>query len=567
MILDTRYETRDTRQQTQSPKSLLSPSRVSCLLVFAIALLPRLLGLRWGLPNAGHWYSYHPDERQIVEAVAQLDFLNGDFNPNFFNYPSLYIYCVAFAYSLQSTLGLSQSAIAGAPWPILQDVILCGRILTALMGALTVPLIFLIARRIGGTGFAIVAALLMAFCPGHVQHSHFATVDVPATFLTALSIFFAMRAISCDKYATRPKYFVWAGLAAGLAAATKYNAILVLIVPLVALCIERPNSTPKYFSATVAAAIGGFLIGCPFSVLSFSEFWGDGKYNGFAYELLVHPRQGSGEIFQQTGNGWWYHATFNLPFVLTAPLAVLSLIGLLLCFRDTRSKYFVPLAIFALVYFVAIGTSQVRFLRYTLPMVPVLCIFAAFALERMAAQLARAKAASSKYFGRLAVLPIVIVFIGTLNVVWPFVSADPRDAAAHWLKENSAPGSSVALPTPPWFWTPPLTPRDTPPPMTQVNQPPDGRFQLEISGFDQSKLARSKYFVASEFEWRDKERLNDANYRDFIAVLERDYSPPRVFEVAIPLELPGRKFVPHDFLYTHPKIRVYQRRNRNAVLE
>lgn len=549
-------EKRHNSIRTSLPFSL-SP----LLLLFVTALLPRLLGLRWGLPNAEHWYSYHPDERQIVEAVAQLDFLNGDFNPNFFNYPSLYTYFVALAYLLQSTLGLAQTTVPGVTWPILQDVIFCGRIVTAILGALTAPLVFLIAQRIRGRIFGIVAALLMALCPGHVQHSHFATVDVPATFFIALSIYLSLRAISCDRYATRPKYFVWAGLAAGLAAATKYNAVLVLIVPLVALWMERPARFPKYFGATVAAAIGGFLIGCPFSVLSFGEFWGDGQNTGFGYELLVHPRQGSGEVFQQTGNGWWYHAIYNLPFVLTAPIVVLSLIGLLLSFRDTRSKYFVPLAVFALLYFLAIGTSQVRFLRYTLPMVPVLCIFATLAIEQLATRLARTEIPAPKYFGRVAALPIGVVLVGALNVVWPFVSLDARDDAAQWLRTNAPQNATIALPSPPWFWTPPLTSRDTPPPTTQIHQPPDGRFQLQASGFDATKITPSKYFVASEFEWRDKERLNDAGYRDFITVLGRDYLPPRVFQVAIPLVLPGRKFVPHDFLYTHPQIRVYQRRD------
>ncbi|MDF2439880.1 MAG: hypothetical protein JWN98_864 [Abditibacteriota bacterium] len=555
-----RQETGD-RGASPASRSLFSSSLVSCLLVFALALVPRIAGLRWGLPNAEHWYSYHPDERQIVEAVAQLDFLGGDFNPNFFNYPSLYIYFVAFAYLLQGILGLTQNATGNTLWPLLQDVIVSGRVITALMGALTVPLVFLIARRVGGSAFGMVAALLMAFAPGHVQHSHFATVDVPATFFIALTLYLALLATSQSNHSAQPKYFVWAGVAAGLAAATKYNAVIVLIVPLAALWIERPGNTPKYFGATIAAAFGAFFIGCPFSLLSFSEFWGDGQNTGFGYELLVHPRQGSGEIFQQTGNGWWYHATFNLPFALTAPLAVLSFIGLLLAFRDARSKYFVPLGVFALLYFLAIGTSQVRFLRYTLPLAPVLCIFAALAIEWIAARLTRNEAPSSKYFRGLAAVLVAVVFMGTLNVVWPFISTDPRDAAAQWLRGAAPPGATIALATPPWFWTPPLTPRDSPPPSREIHQPPDGRFQLEVAGFDFAKMLLSRYVVMSEFEWRDKIRLNDPAYRAYGQELASTHFAPQVFRTTVPLELPGREFVPHDFLYSHPQIRVYQRRD------
>jgi hypothetical protein len=45
--------------------------------------------------------------------------------------------------------------------------------------------------------------------------------------------------------------------------------------------IEYSNTAPLL----LVLAVVGFVIGCPYSVLSFREFWGEGV-NGFAYELL-----------------------------------------------------------------------------------------------------------------------------------------------------------------------------------------------------------------------------------------------------------------------------------------
>jgi hypothetical protein len=79
------------------------------LLLFALALCVRMVGLRWGLPSPERWYSYHPDERQIVASVLSLDFFSGDFNPNFFNYPSLFIYLAYIAHFLASGFGLTHT--------------------------------------------------------------------------------------------------------------------------------------------------------------------------------------------------------------------------------------------------------------------------------------------------------------------------------------------------------------------------------------------------------------------------------------------------------------------------
>jgi 4-amino-4-deoxy-L-arabinose transferase-like glycosyltransferase len=542
-------------------KSRLSAASLLPLAFFVLALLPRLAGLTWGLPSAEHWYSYHPDERQIVQSVAALDFLNGDFNPNFFNYPSLYIYGVHLFYVVAGALGLNQTLTPGAPtWPIVHDIILYGRILTALFGAATAALVFLLGREIGDRKLGAVAALFMAFAPGHVQHSHFATVDVPSTFWIALALYLSARAVRDN--AAQPKDFVWAAFAAGLAAATKYNAALVVIAPLFGIALTPSIARPKYFGTALLAVIIGFLIGCPFSVLSFSEFWGDDVANGFYYEFFVHSRQGHGEVFLQTGRfGWWYHLGFNLPFALTLPLLLLSVAGLILTTRDTaRRKYFVPLLGFTLLYFFALGFSQVRFMRYTLPLIPALAIFTALAVERIAAKLATPT--QSKYFA-VAAVPAAIVLIGAFNVLWPFVTTDPRDAAVQWLRSRESAGATVGLVNPPWFWTPPLSPQDAPPGSGQtITQSLDGKWQFNVTGFDVEKLqsAQPKYFVVSELEWVEKERLGDASYLQWKQTLDNEYQLAQQWNAQSPLTLPGRSYVPHDFLYASPAVRVYVRK-------
>jgi hypothetical protein len=121
----------------------------------------------------------------------------------------------------------------------------------------------------------------------------------------------------------------------------------------------------------------------------------------------------------------------------------------------------------------------------------------------------------------------------------------------------------VGLVNAPWFWTPPLSPRDEPPGSDYtIRQSPDGKFQLVITGFDAAQLRTSspKYFMWSELEWAEKERLRDTKYLEFKTELEKSYNMAQQFKVPAPLTLPGRAYVPHDFLYTNPSVQIYVRK-------
>lgn len=514
-----------------------SPSPLLLTLpILLLALALRFSGLQWGLPNAEHWYSYHPDERQIALAVSNVA---NDWNPHFFNYPSLFIFLTYFAYLIQSGLGL-QTNVA-QPWAPLHDVILCGRIVCALLGAFTVPAVYLIGKRLADEKMALLAAFLLAVAPGHLQHSHFATVDVPATFFVAWSLYFAIRVPDEEG---RKTLFI-AALLAGLAAATKYNAGLVILAPLLA-AIQNSKSKFQNCASVFVFAFLGFVIGCPHSLLSTKEFLGNRTDSGLLFELLVHPKIGQDNIFTNTGNGWIYHLTFNLPFAFTAPGALCAIAGLVFAVRSKNNRWW-PLLAFAGVYFFTLGLSQVRFMRYLFPLLPVLCLAVPLCFQLLPKAISK--------FG--AVVLSLLMFIGATNVLYPFCVADPRDQTAAFIKSKTMQPVTVALINRPWFYTPPLWPQDYPPP-SQVTSgvSPDGKFRFVVTDFDYSKIG-TPWLIDSEFEWRDKDRLNDVSYRKkFLPYDKVNYFQWR-FKNFPPFELPGRDFVPHDFLYSNPQIHAY----------
>jgi hypothetical protein len=62
-------------------------------MLFVVAFGIRFVGLGWGLPNARHAFSYHPDE-WLVLAVSYFNVnpYAGDWLPHFYNYGSLPLY-------------------------------------------------------------------------------------------------------------------------------------------------------------------------------------------------------------------------------------------------------------------------------------------------------------------------------------------------------------------------------------------------------------------------------------------------------------------------------------------
>ena len=155
-------------------------SSVELLLVLLIglcALALRFAGMGWGLPEAEHFFSYHPDEILLLRPA--FHFVQGDWNPHFFNYGTLYI----------SLVGIPAVALGLVPDPSLfplglAPLYLEGRFITGALGAASAVILYY-ALRAEGRRFAALSALLLAFCPLHVVTSHYATVDVPATFFVA----------------------------------------------------------------------------------------------------------------------------------------------------------------------------------------------------------------------------------------------------------------------------------------------------------------------------------------------------------------------------------------------
>lgn len=111
---------------------------------------------------------------------------------------------------------------------------LIGRLLSALVDALTVGAVYLVGRSVGGRAVGLTAAVLQTFTVLHIQYAHFFGSEPWVSLFVTLTVLGAIRLAR-----GRGGWGTWlaAGLALGLAISAKLSGAPAIVAPLVALGI------------------------------------------------------------------------------------------------------------------------------------------------------------------------------------------------------------------------------------------------------------------------------------------------------------------------------------------
>lgn len=402
--------------------------------IFLAGLALRLWGIRFGLPHP----MARPDEEFIVSVA--LRFFSGDFNPHFFEWPSLYFYVVHAALRIASLAGTypDTAAFVGSVTRDPGWVHLMLRLFSVAAAMATLAIVHRLGRRLFDRTTGLVAAAFLAIAYLHVRDSHFGVLDVPLTMLIVLAVALLARA-GRDEAPLR--WFAAAGLVAGLASSIKYNASA-LIVPALAtgaitLIDERAGRgrTVAGLGLFAAAFAGGFVAGTPYALLDWPAF-----RDGMAAQV-VRLTEGHGIRIERV---WQRHLTFSLFYGVGWPVLAAAVAGIgRLAFVDWRTcaiAFSFPLA-----YLAVIGGGHTAFIRYVTPLVPFLCLAAAFAV-REALRLAPPEWSRSRRGLVTAAAALVLALPSAVTVVRfdrLLTATDTRVQAADWLRGEIAPGQSL----------------------------------------------------------------------------------------------------------------------------
>ena len=386
--------------------------------MFVVAAGLRLWGINFGLPAL-----YRPDEDVTVGRAMGI--FHGILDPHFADWPHLYFYVAAAWLAPFRLIGLVQDQASGYLWV---------RVLDALLGSLTVLLVFEFGRRAYGwlAGFLGASALAVAFL--HVRDSHFATLDIPLTLTCVAALYIAYRTIQAR--GARP--LLLNGIALGITASLKYNGALVFAGIAAAQTLraraERSRFPQIFGRLALIAAIGvaTLAITSPFLV--------------FDPGMTQH---GIGYIFQHLGKATapaigWVQLSLALWSGMDPVLVLLAIAGVAYAAWRRQPADLIILTFLA-VYVLVIGAGRSVFFRYADPMIPFLLLLGGRALAVLVERSAPGRA-------RRLALTVALVLIGVAPLAHDvrydllIQQADTRTLAFDWLAHHVPAGSRAAVP-------------------------------------------------------------------------------------------------------------------------
>ena len=371
------------------------------------------LWLRWPLPGP-EWS--HFDEESLV--LIPLGFWSGDLNPHFFNYPTLQFYLVSLLYFAKFALGDSgplEQFVAFRYFVDGSDLLSLARSLSTVMAAATVAATAFLGRLLYGAGGGLLAALILALMPLSVRFGHLANTDTPAVLWVSLALVFAVRMRQRGSCADA----IAAGLFIGLAGATKYPAALVAAPVAAAALLGDPSRRCPGLLFAAGAAVLTFCAVSPYVWIDAAAFWNDFARMGRDHLL-------PGEVPERP---LFFHFRYTLRFGLGlagAALLCLSLARKPGSLNRDEVVLLVGLGVFA----VLLGVAASVFMRYALPLTPIVSVL-------MAGPLLRWRRRPALLAAALAVLLAEPAY-ASLRTRTLLSGSDTREQAVTWMENNAS---------------------------------------------------------------------------------------------------------------------------------
>ena len=414
------------------------------LLIFMIAIIPRIVGIGWGMPYG----NLHPDEG-IIYGEAYQSALNRNFEVKQYYRPNhvsikantlLYIgiqelYFAPqgeddFAYNYGHNFALFTTA---------------SRILTAVFSMGTVVFAYLIAL-FWGKKQALFASLLFAIFPSFIEHSHYITPDIPLLFFLMGVLWAALH------YFRKPSvsWLFWMSFFTALATCEKYPGIYGCVLIAVTVCVTHSKKTIRIIRdgfLAILFLVLGIMAVSPVLIVDFRT----------VLEVMI-------------GQNKQYHAgadglNFGETLVFYAKTAAVhwGLIITISCIygivRSFMKNVKQTLVLFAfLIYIVPISALSVHWERYTLPIYAAGLFFASIGVFYLVEDLQGILKKNRIVLGiaglLLFMLPTCSLMAGTIAVSGSFLAPDSRILLQDVFKEMNVSTANTAYdcntPLDPW---------------------------------------------------------------------------------------------------------------------
>jgi len=424
----------------------ISDAQKKWLFIFLIVLATgtlRFYNLNWD-----HGNYFHPDERNIANAVIKIRFVDNpqtgeprQMNPQFFAYGgfSIYLYravCEVVASRTGDTSWVTDWA----------KVNLVGRYMSAFFSTLTLIPLLLLARKLFDRETAMLAALLFAFCVTSIQIAHYSITESMLTFIVACLCLLSIRMV---EHPSAGRYAAVMGLQ-GIALAAKTAAVSFFVFPFGAQAIImfmalRQGKFGKFwdrcwlFVMSLTLCLLLFYTFSPYTVLDWTAFRAS-----MVYENGVVKGTNPVPYTRQFDNTPAYIFWLKNLFWQLGPVALFAITGIPFLVahavkrRDWRWGLFLA---FPILYFLYVGAWHTKFIRYMMPLVPFMLIAAAHLLLWLQRKFAVPEKINLPKLLTGATAAITVLWaMAFFNI---YIQEQTRITASRWIHQNLPEGSKL----------------------------------------------------------------------------------------------------------------------------
>jgi hypothetical protein len=420
-------------------------------LLSTFALIVRVTLISRSMPYVGHI-----DEKEI-SARAERILQTGDFNPHFFEYPSLPIYLAAsgFVVGFLEACGKQKirttAQIGSVDYPYYQrpSVVFPARALFAALSVLSLALLGCVVYEITGFEAGLFLAPLIASASTFYLYLSwkYLNVDIVGALFVAATLLSLLRA---QRKGWSSRGAVVSGALSGLAIACKYSLFPILLPGL--LTIWLSGSTKKRLDSglLIVAAGATFLAATPYAMFDFGTFLDD--VGGAVYHY-AHGHAGA------EGEPGWPQAAYYLSHIVHefGPLSPLfALIGAAyLLSANWRGG--VTLLSFPIAHLGYMSWQRVHFLRHAASSLLIFAGLVAIGLivsfRGVSDTLSRS--ASWPRGRRLLRFAIGAAVVAPFAIALPWhhiadaydLTPDSRNLAVRWIEEHVSPGATIFVPS------------------------------------------------------------------------------------------------------------------------
>ncbi|MDD3531715.1 MAG: glycosyltransferase family 39 protein [Candidatus Shapirobacteria bacterium] len=414
------------------------PGRYSPLFLIIIfgAVAIRLFGINWD-----QGYYLHPDERMIFFVAHRLDWpkdlaeffqKQSPLNPKFFAYGSWPIYLLRGAFSLAGLFNPNLATYSKS--------YLVGRILSVTFELGIIIFLMKLGAQMANKKAALWSGFFYTLTILPVQLAHFYTVDTPLTFFIIGAIFFSCRFIDQPK----KKFLIWSGVFFGMALASKIAALPFGLVALGAsLLAYQPIGKIAWRKIIISLfAFGGtavlvFVFLSPYALIDADTFIKQVKEQQvMTKDPFVFPYTLQ---YVNTPPYWYQLKNYFLwgagPFLAGAAcFSWLLLADRMLRKRKTQANQNKKIALLlgiSLIYFLIVGRFSVKFMRYLLPLYPLMALLTGLFFSKQ-----------KPWTRWLVSLPSMIWLLAFLSI---YAKPHSRIEASSWINQSIPAGSTIAI--------------------------------------------------------------------------------------------------------------------------